>query len=265
MVYLQIQVVDNAPFEVLLGRPFFDVVSCSENSTASGNHEIRIKDPKTRNIYVFATQPRVRKTPYDSSNTPTPREKCKPSFVDSPAATLSSLFTSHHENLFPTTEPSDPSTSSNFYYQACSFYTPRNPLIITKSPFSNDLFSSNSVSHPSLSPSQVLISVPLQSLVSSTPVSVSKSPSPSMSDAFDSLPISNLYSSEVPNVIPYHVPNPNCVPTSPPVPSSQSLPDYIELKSLSSSTDSPLSSLEPLLPNLSSPAPTAVLNCPNPS
>ena len=73
-VYLQIQVVDNAPFEVLLGRPFFDVVSCSENSTAGGTHEIQIKDPKTGNPYVFATQPRVRRTPHDNSDAPKPRK-----------------------------------------------------------------------------------------------------------------------------------------------------------------------------------------------
>ena len=29
MVFLQIQVVDSAPFEVLLGRPFFDITSCT--------------------------------------------------------------------------------------------------------------------------------------------------------------------------------------------------------------------------------------------
>ena len=60
-IYLQIQVVDNAPFEVLLGRPFFDVTSCSEVSTNGGKHEIRIKDPKDQTPYVFATEPRVRK------------------------------------------------------------------------------------------------------------------------------------------------------------------------------------------------------------
>jgi hypothetical protein len=67
-IYLQIQVVENAPFEVLLGRPFFDVVSCSEISSTGGNHEIRIKDPKTGHPYVFATQPRTRKTPSENSD-----------------------------------------------------------------------------------------------------------------------------------------------------------------------------------------------------
>jgi hypothetical protein len=62
-VYLQIQVVEDAPFEVLLGRPFFDITSCSEVSTAGGKHVIHIKDPKTGAPYVIATEPRVRKTP----------------------------------------------------------------------------------------------------------------------------------------------------------------------------------------------------------
>src|SRR6202000_2919844 len=92
------------------------------------------------------------------------------SLVDGPAATQSLPFTSRRKNLFPTAEPSDPTTSPNFYDQACSFYPPRNPPIITKSLFSNDLFSS--VPPPSLSSSQVSNSVPLQSLVPSSPISV---------------------------------------------------------------------------------------------
>ena len=56
-VCLQIQVVDGAPFEVLLGRPFFDVTSCSEISRPGGHHEIHVKDPSTGKPYVFPTQP----------------------------------------------------------------------------------------------------------------------------------------------------------------------------------------------------------------
>ena len=57
-VELQIQVVEDAPFEVLLGRPFFAVLNCSESSTSGGSHEIRIKDPNTGIPYVFPTDPR---------------------------------------------------------------------------------------------------------------------------------------------------------------------------------------------------------------
>jgi hypothetical protein len=62
-VYLQIQVVEEAPFEVLLGRPFFDIISCSEISTSGGGHKIRVTDPKTNAVFVFPTYPRVRKPP----------------------------------------------------------------------------------------------------------------------------------------------------------------------------------------------------------
>ncbi|KAF9642427.1 hypothetical protein BDM02DRAFT_3063800, partial [Thelephora ganbajun] len=59
-IYLQIQVVEDAPFEVLLGRPFFNVTCCSEVSSSSGSHKIRIRDPKTGTPYVFTTHPRLR-------------------------------------------------------------------------------------------------------------------------------------------------------------------------------------------------------------
>ena len=54
----EIQVVEEAPFEVLLGRPFFDITNCSEVSATGGKHVIHIKDPKTGTPYVFATEPR---------------------------------------------------------------------------------------------------------------------------------------------------------------------------------------------------------------
>ena len=60
--HLQIHVVEDAPFEVLLGRPFFDVLSCAEISTAGGKHEIRIKNPKDGTPYLFSTKPHFRRT-----------------------------------------------------------------------------------------------------------------------------------------------------------------------------------------------------------
>ena len=59
-IHLQIQVVEEAPFEVLLGRPFFDVTSCSEVSRPGGGHEIHVKHPTTGVPYVFPTEPRYR-------------------------------------------------------------------------------------------------------------------------------------------------------------------------------------------------------------
>ena len=66
--YLQIQVVENAPFEVLLGRPFFDVANCEEISRSGGGHEIHVRDPMDDTPYMIATQPRVRKTPQPRNN-----------------------------------------------------------------------------------------------------------------------------------------------------------------------------------------------------
>lgn len=62
-INLQIQVVEDAPFEVLLGRPFFDITNCHEISRQGGSHEISITDPKDGTPYMFPTHPRVRKTP----------------------------------------------------------------------------------------------------------------------------------------------------------------------------------------------------------
>ena len=59
--YLQIQIVEDAPFEVLLGRPFFDVLNCVEISRSGGSHQIEVRDPETGTPYKFATQPRQRK------------------------------------------------------------------------------------------------------------------------------------------------------------------------------------------------------------
>ena len=61
--YLQVQVVENAPFEVLLGRPFFDVMNCTEVSRAGGHHHITYRRPGTTEEYVLATQPRKSRKP----------------------------------------------------------------------------------------------------------------------------------------------------------------------------------------------------------
>ena len=65
--YLQIQVVPSAPFEVLLGRPFFDVLNCVEISRFGGIHQIEVRDPETGTPYMFATQPRQRMTPREAA------------------------------------------------------------------------------------------------------------------------------------------------------------------------------------------------------
>ena len=68
-VHLQMQVVEDAPFEVLLGRPFFDVVNGTETSVKGGKHTLQVHDPTDGKPYRFATDPRpsnLRQPPYGS-------------------------------------------------------------------------------------------------------------------------------------------------------------------------------------------------------
>ena len=58
-VKLQIQVMDDAPFEVLLGRLFFDILSASEQSKPGGHHSLEIHDPSDRTPYIFLMKPRM--------------------------------------------------------------------------------------------------------------------------------------------------------------------------------------------------------------
>ena len=57
-IYLQIQVIEDAPFEVLLGRPFFEVTNCTEVSRRNGEHEIYLRDPQSGEDYRFQSFPR---------------------------------------------------------------------------------------------------------------------------------------------------------------------------------------------------------------
>ena len=76
-VYLQIQVIENGPFEVLLGRPFFDVVGCSEISRSGGRHQIIFEQPtpisspviSTRSQPAYLTTLRTRRNTYLKSST----------------------------------------------------------------------------------------------------------------------------------------------------------------------------------------------------
>ena len=67
-VYLQVHVVKNAPFEVLFGRPFFDVTNCAEISNFGGEHVIHIRDPQTGNPYTYPTEPRNQRRTIPKAN-----------------------------------------------------------------------------------------------------------------------------------------------------------------------------------------------------
>jgi hypothetical protein len=54
-VALQIQVVENAPFEVLLGRPFFSLTNCVTEDSQVGDSFITLRDPNTGKRAKFPT------------------------------------------------------------------------------------------------------------------------------------------------------------------------------------------------------------------
>lgn len=57
-LYLQLQVLDDAPFEVLLGRPFFALTACETRDFPSGEQQITLTDPETGERVMVATKPR---------------------------------------------------------------------------------------------------------------------------------------------------------------------------------------------------------------
>ena len=63
VIKLQLQVVKDAPFQVLLGRPFFDVTSSSEVSERGGHHTLLINNPNVGGRFKVVTHPRFHKTP----------------------------------------------------------------------------------------------------------------------------------------------------------------------------------------------------------
>jgi len=56
-VLLQIHIVDDALFKVLLRRLFFNILSCVEVSTSSRSHKLHFKDLVTGTPYIFPTNP----------------------------------------------------------------------------------------------------------------------------------------------------------------------------------------------------------------
>jgi hypothetical protein len=55
---VQVQVVDKAPFEVLLGRPFFSLGECVTQDYKTGAQDITITDPNTNERVKIATKAR---------------------------------------------------------------------------------------------------------------------------------------------------------------------------------------------------------------
>lgn len=59
-LYIKLQVIDDAPFEVLLGRPFFAYLSCVTKDYPNGNQYITIEDPHTTEQVTIPTRERIR-------------------------------------------------------------------------------------------------------------------------------------------------------------------------------------------------------------
>ncbi|KZT00127.1 uncharacterized protein LAESUDRAFT_666838 [Laetiporus sulphureus 93-53] len=59
IIVVQVQVVQNAPFEILLGRPFFATSACDTHDFASGEQQITIMDPHSGERVVVPTKART--------------------------------------------------------------------------------------------------------------------------------------------------------------------------------------------------------------
>ncbi|KAF9441805.1 hypothetical protein P691DRAFT_612289, partial [Macrolepiota fuliginosa MF-IS2] len=58
--YLQVQVVDNASYEMLLGRPFLTLTEAHTHHYATGDSHITLRDPNTYDTFTIPTKARVR-------------------------------------------------------------------------------------------------------------------------------------------------------------------------------------------------------------
>ncbi|KAF8812818.1 hypothetical protein BYT27DRAFT_7220782 [Phlegmacium glaucopus] len=59
--YIQAQVVKNAPYEVLLGWPFFTLTEASHQYYSNGDSRLTVLDPNTQELITIPTRPRNRK------------------------------------------------------------------------------------------------------------------------------------------------------------------------------------------------------------
>lgn len=59
----QVQIVETANFDVLLGRPFYTLTSCKTEDTPSGEQDITLIDPNTGKMIRIPTEPWIKKCP----------------------------------------------------------------------------------------------------------------------------------------------------------------------------------------------------------
>ncbi|EKM79650.1 hypothetical protein AGABI1DRAFT_22428, partial [Agaricus bisporus var. burnettii JB137-S8] len=58
--YLQVQVFETAPYEMLLGRPFMTLTQAKTRHYANGDSEITLLDPNTKELLTIPTSTRIR-------------------------------------------------------------------------------------------------------------------------------------------------------------------------------------------------------------
>ena len=58
---LQVQVMQDAPYDMLLGRPFYSLAECVTRDFSSGDQYITMKDPNTGEEIMLPTRGRTRK------------------------------------------------------------------------------------------------------------------------------------------------------------------------------------------------------------
>jgi hypothetical protein len=59
-IYLQVQVMPNAPYDILLGRPFYALTECITKDFANGDQHLTVTDPNTRKCVMIPTKERKR-------------------------------------------------------------------------------------------------------------------------------------------------------------------------------------------------------------
>jgi hypothetical protein len=57
-IYLQVQVMPNAPYDILLGRPFYALTECITKDFANGDQHLTVMDPNMRQCVTIPTKER---------------------------------------------------------------------------------------------------------------------------------------------------------------------------------------------------------------
>jgi hypothetical protein len=55
-IYLQVQIMPNAPYHILLGRPFYTLMECITKDFANGDQHLTVTDPNTWQCVTIPTR-----------------------------------------------------------------------------------------------------------------------------------------------------------------------------------------------------------------